>query len=111
MTRFAATASTYLDEYAHRREAWTEVLQPALADRHDRALFIGITRGLTISMNWSSAETHPDWKASISRRRGGNVSREELASAAKWTNAPMPEFNATLRTWVWESLLCFRPRK
>jgi hypothetical protein len=35
-----------LDEYASiAREAWTEVLRPALADKQGRALFIGTPRG------------------------------------------------------------------
>jgi hypothetical protein len=37
-----------LDEYASiAREAWTEVLRPALADRQGRALFIGTPRGFS----------------------------------------------------------------
>jgi hypothetical protein len=35
-----------LDEYASiKREAWLEVLRPALADKQGRALFIGTPRG------------------------------------------------------------------
>jgi ribosomal protein S17E len=64
-----------LDEYASMaREAWTEVLRPALADRNGKALFIS-TEG---------AEKLPDWKAfQFTTAEGGNVSPEELKSAAQ----------------------------
>ena len=75
-----------LDEYASiAREAWTEVLRPALADRKGRALFIGTPRGFNHFHELAeSATAQPDWKAfQFTTAEGGNVSREELESAAK----------------------------
>jgi hypothetical protein len=75
-----------LDEYASiAREAWTEVLRPALADKQGRALFIGTPRGFNhFHQLVESAVTQPDWKAfHFTTAEGGNVSREELESAAK----------------------------
>jgi hypothetical protein len=75
-----------LDEYASiAPEAWTEVLRPALADRQGRALFIGTPRGFNhFHQLVESAAMQPDWKAfHFTTAEGGNVSREELESAAK----------------------------
>ena len=89
-----------LDEYASiAREAWTEVLRPALADKQGRALFIGTPRGFNHFYELvESAATHPDWNAfHFTTAEGGNVSREELASAAKEMDQRTycQEFNAT----------------
>jgi hypothetical protein len=75
-----------LDEYASiAREAWTEVLRPALADRQGRVLFIGTPRGFNHFHELvESAAAQPDWKAfQFTTAEGGNVTREELDSAAK----------------------------
>jgi hypothetical protein len=75
-----------LDEYASiAREAWTEVLRPALADRKGRALFIGTPRGFNHFHELvENAAAQPDWKAfQFTTAEGGNVTREELESAAK----------------------------
>jgi hypothetical protein len=75
-----------LDEFASiAREAWTEVLRPALADKQGRALFIGTPRGFNHFYELAeSAETQPDWKKfQFTTAEGGNVSRQELASAAQ----------------------------
>ena len=75
-----------LDEYASiAREAWTEVLRPALADRQGRALFIGTPRGFNhFHELMESATTLPDWKVyQFTTAEGGNVTREELESAAQ----------------------------
>jgi hypothetical protein len=75
-----------LDEYASiAREAWTEVLRPALADKVGRALFIGTPRGFNHFHELvETATEQPDWKAfQFTTAEGGNVSRQELASAAQ----------------------------
>jgi hypothetical protein len=75
-----------LDEYASiAREAWTEVLRPALADKEGRALFIGTPRGFNHFHELvESATSQPDWKAfQFTTAEGGNVSSQELASAAQ----------------------------
>jgi hypothetical protein len=73
-----------LDEYASiAREAWTEVLRPALADKQGRALFIGTPRASIISTNW--------WRAPIRSRIGRSFSspRPKAAmSPAKNCKAP-----------------------
>jgi hypothetical protein len=74
-----------LDEYASiAREAWTEVLRPALADRQGRALFIGTPQGRNHFHELvESAESRPDWKTfQFTTAQGGNVPPEELESAA-----------------------------
>jgi len=75
-----------LDEYASMaREAWTEVLRPALADRKGGALFIGTPKGFNHFHDlWKDAQQKPDWAAfRYTTAEGGNVSAEELASAAR----------------------------
>jgi hypothetical protein len=74
-----------LDEYASiAREAWTEVLRPALADRQGRALFIGTPRGFNHFHELvENSRTQPNWKAfQFTTAEGGNVAPEELESAA-----------------------------
>jgi hypothetical protein len=75
-----------LDEYASiAREAWTEVLRPALADRQGRALFIGTPQGCNHFHELvESAEGRPDWKTfQFTTAEGGNVPPQELESAAQ----------------------------
>src|SRR6266849_6274382 len=74
-----------LDEFASvDRQAWTEVLRPALADRRGRALFIGTPRGYNHFYEiFQEAKHKPDWAAfQFTTEQGGNVTREELDSAA-----------------------------
>jgi hypothetical protein len=75
-----------LDEYASiSREAWTEVLRPALADREGGALFIGTPRGFNHFHELvESAEGQEDWQTfQFTTAEGGNVSQKELESAAQ----------------------------
>jgi hypothetical protein len=74
-----------LDEYASMRpECWTEVLRPALADRRGGALFIGTPYGGNhLQERFEMAAAHPEWGAfRFTTLQGGNVSEEELVSAA-----------------------------
>jgi len=73
-----------LDEYASiAREAWPEVLRPALADKQGRALFIGTPRGYNHFYElYQRAEGKPDWATfQFTTEQGGNVSPQELVSA------------------------------
>ena len=73
-----------LDEYASiEREAWPEVLRPALADRQGHALFIGTPRGYNHFYDlYRAARDKPDWATfTFTTEEGGNVTREELESA------------------------------
>jgi hypothetical protein len=73
-----------LDEYASiDREAWPEVLRPALADKQGRALFIGTPRGYNHFYDlYQAAREKPDWATfQFTTEQGGNVTREELESA------------------------------
>ena len=73
-----------LDEYASiKREAWPEVLRPALADRQGRALFIGTPRGYDHFYDlFQKAAAQPHWATfQFTTEQGGNVSPEELKSA------------------------------
>jgi hypothetical protein len=75
-----------LDEYASvTPEAWTEVLRPALADRQGKVLFIGTPHGFNhFHELFERAENLPDWKTfQFTTAEGGNVSPEELVSAAQ----------------------------
>jgi len=75
-----------LDEYASiAPKAWTEVLRPALADKQGRALFIGTPQGHNHFHELvERAATLPDWKAfQFTTAQGGNVTLEELESAAQ----------------------------
>ena len=74
-----------LDEYASMaRQAWTEVLRPALSDRRGRALFIGTPKGFNHFYDqFQNASSQQDWAAfQFTTEQGGNVAREELESAA-----------------------------
>jgi hypothetical protein len=75
-----------LDEYASiAPAAWSEVLRPALADKQGRALFMGTPQGHNHFYELvERAGTLADWKAfQFTSAQGGNVTREELESAAK----------------------------
>jgi hypothetical protein len=75
-----------LDEYASMApEAWTEVLRPALADKEGGALFIGTPRGHNHFFDlYEATRDQPHWAAfQFTTEQGGNVSREELASATQ----------------------------
>jgi hypothetical protein len=75
-----------LDEFASMKPScWTEVLRPALADRQGRALFIGTPQGHDhLFDRFEFAQQDPDWQAfHFTTIEGGNVSEEELASAAR----------------------------
>jgi Terminase large subunit, T4likevirus-type, N-terminal len=75
-----------LDEFASiAPEAWPEVLRPALADRRGRALFIGTPHGYDHFYDlYQAAQDKPDWATfQFTTEQGGNVSREELASATQ----------------------------
>lgn len=75
-----------LDEYASmRRECWTEVLRPALSDRKGRALFIGTPQGADHLLDqFDFAKENAEWEAfQFTTLEGGNVTAEELASAAR----------------------------
>jgi hypothetical protein len=73
-----------LDEYASiARQAWPEVLRPALADKQGHALFIGTPRGYNHFYDlYQSARNQPTWAAfQFTTEEGGNVSKEELEGA------------------------------
>lgn len=75
-----------LDEYASiAPEAWTEVLRPALADKQGHALFIGTPRGYDHFFDlYQKVQGQPDWDTfQFTTEQGGNVSTEELESAAR----------------------------
>ncbi|MGI8959281.1 MAG: terminase large subunit domain-containing protein [Bryobacteraceae bacterium] len=75
-----------LDEYASMHPAcWTEVIRPALSDRAGGALFIGTPQGFNhFYERYDRAQTESDWAAfQFTTEQGGNVSSEELASAAR----------------------------
>ena len=75
-----------LDEYASMAPAaWKEVLRPALADRQGGALFIGTPRGFNHFYElYEGAQGQADWATfQFTTEEGGNVSAEELHSAAR----------------------------
>ena len=65
------------------REAWPEVLRPALADKQGSALFIGTPRGFNHFFDlYQAAEKQPDWtRFQYTTEEGGNVVAKELESA------------------------------
>jgi hypothetical protein len=74
-----------LDEYASMvREAWTEVLRPALADRLGRALFIGTPQGYNHFFDlYEAAAEEPGWdRFQFTTEDGGNVPQQEIEAAA-----------------------------
>lgn len=84
------------------REAWTEVLRPALADREGGALFIGTPQGFNhFHQLVESAEGQPDWQVfQFTTAEGGNVSLKELESAAQELDERtyLQEFEAKFQT-------------
>jgi hypothetical protein len=75
-----------LDEYASMHPAcWTEVIRPALSDRLGGALFIGTPQGFNhFYERYDRAQSENEWAAfQFTTEQGGNVSREELTSAAR----------------------------
>ena len=73
-----------LDEYASMaKEAWPEVLRPALADKQGRSLFIGTPRGYNHFYDlYQKAQDQPGWATfQYTTMEGGNVSTEELEGA------------------------------
>lgn len=74
-----------LDEFASiAPQAWTEVLRPALADKQGRALFIGTPQGHNHFFDlYEKARELPHWATfTFTTEQGGNVTQEELKSAA-----------------------------
>ncbi len=75
-----------LDEFAGMKpEVWPEVIRPALADRHGRALFIGTPHGHNHFYDrFLFAQSDPDWSAfQFTTLDGGYVGAQELAGAAR----------------------------
>src|SRR6202049_94241 len=73
-----------LEEYASiAREAWTEVLRPALADKQGKALFIGTPHGRNHFFElYENALDQPQWaRFQFTTAQGGNVTVKELESA------------------------------
>jgi hypothetical protein len=73
-----------LDEYASiAREAWPEVLRPALADKKGGALFIGTPRGYDHFYDlYQVAQKQSNWSTfQFTTKEGGNVTADELESA------------------------------
>lgn len=75
-----------LDEYAQiARQAWTEVIRPALSDRKGWALFIGTPKGDNqFKQLYDDAGFLPNWYRAIFRAsETGIVDEEELADARR----------------------------
>lgn len=100
-----------MDEFADiDREAWVEVLRPALADKEGQALFIGTPKG---KANWSydmflNEKYSEDWKSfQYTTIDGGNVSEKEVEDAKK--DMDIRTFNqemlATFETYG--SIICY----
>ncbi|HEX4748146.1 MAG TPA: terminase family protein [Bryobacteraceae bacterium] len=92
-----------LDEFASMNpDVWSEVIRPALADRKGRALFIGTPQGHDhLYDRFQHAQSQPDWAAFHFRTiDGGNVTEEELASAAAELDERLyrQEFEASFET-------------
>ena len=72
------------DEAAfQKREAWTEVLRPALSDKLGRALFISTPKGYDWFYDlYCAAKTREDWAAfQFTTFEGGNVQPSEIEDA------------------------------
>lgn len=92
------------DEFAYiQREAWDDVLRPALADRGGSALFITSPAG----HNWAydlylrGKEGEPGWRSwQFTTLDGGRVSPEELEEARRTLDARVfrQEFEASFET-------------
>jgi hypothetical protein len=75
--------SVVLDEYSEMRpETWTAVVQPMLADKLGRALFIGTPKSFNALYDiYVHAESNERWAAfHFATEEGGYVSGEELAA-------------------------------
>ncbi len=75
-----------LDEFASiSKEAWPEVLRPALADKLGRALMIGTPRGHDHFYElFEAAKQQEHWAAfQFTTAEGGNVGPEEIACATR----------------------------
>jgi len=75
-----------LDEFASMAPAaWHSALRPMLADRRGEALFIGTPQGFNHFYDmYSEATDRKDWATfHFTTEEGGNVSSDELASAAQ----------------------------
>jgi hypothetical protein len=86
------------------REAFTEVIRPALSDKKGRALFTGTPKGIG---SWSHelftrALNEKDWSAfQFTTIQGGNVDAEEIEAAKRdldWKTFQQ-EYEATFTTW------------
>lgn len=86
------------------REAFTEVIRPALSDKKGRAMFTGTPKGVG---SWShelftKALNEQDWAAwQFSTIEGGNVSEEEIQSARRDLDEKtfLAEYCATFNTF------------
>jgi hypothetical protein len=92
-----------LDEFSTMApEAWTAILRPALADRQGGALFIGTPHGRNHFFDlYEAAQDRPNWATfQYTTEQGGNVSREELESAAQEMDERtyLQEFEANFQT-------------
>jgi hypothetical protein len=75
-----------IDEFASiKREAWTDVLRPALSDRKGRALLMGTPQGRNHLYDFFEyAQGDPNWEAfHFKTAEGGFVSEEELTQVAR----------------------------
>ena len=86
------------------KEAFTEVIRPALSDKKGRALFTGTPKGIG---SWSHelftrALNEKDWSAfQFTTIQGGNVDAEEIEAAKRdldWKTFQQ-EYCATFTTW------------
>lgn len=87
------------------KEAFTEVVRPALSDKQGRALFCGTPKGVG---SWShelftKALNEKDWQAwQFSTIQGGNVPPEEIEAARRDLDERTfrAEYEATFTTWT-----------
>jgi hypothetical protein len=86
------------------KEAFTEVIRPALSDKKGKALFTGTPKGVG---SWSHelftrALNEKDWSAfQFTTIQGGNVDQEEIDAAKRdldWKTFQQ-EYEATFTTW------------
>ena len=87
------------------KEAFSEVIRPALSDKKGRALFCGTPKGVG---SWShelftKALNEQDWAAwQFSTIAGGNVPQEEIEAARRDLDSKtfQQEYEATFSTWT-----------
>lgn len=106
-----------LDEFADiKKEVWTNIIRPSLADRNGHALFTGTPKG---TANWSydmytNAKFEHDWDSwTFTTVEGGQVSPEELEMAKRELDPKTfrQEFEASFESY--EGLIYYnynRPR-